>query len=704
MRQIISGTILLMLSLQLTFGQKHEQIQEKMWGISNPAFAITEVPEKWKKESAVIMARHIEYEFKFRANTFHDYTYLRQRIKLQDKNAVQKFSELSFLSYSREKVYNSYFSYDAGRSIRFAVIFSNKTYLGIRIIKPSGKIIEVDPQKEVVKLKTNKKGYEKIAIPNLEVGDILDYYQCDFITNGQQLSEVKEHFFADEYPVLNQTFKVRLHREMFLRYMCMNGFPALKLTNIRGKSIEEYTAYYTKQVLKKNLQWFYPRRSLPVIRFQISRYTRGSQNNYSQQNLRESLFTQKPKWLRFLKKRCKQKYRKGLKKLSKETLVKEMFYVARWWYRELGILLSSDQEPGYLHKKRLQVYAVAQEMAYVLDKYNIKYQFVVVSPRHISPVEQLGFYFERVILLKVENPACWLHLSSGHSLFKTIAPTVQGVKPRLLAPKWEVKYLTNTPISPLSFNKVNSVQQVTLSKQNTLNITRSQQISGAIKLGYQQAVLTKLDIAQSAIKIDIARFALALKHPELLSSRKKIKKERSTQERLARVKTMIEDEYDQKIEKVESFELVQPGRTEEHPNLIFKDAFTLNGFVKKVGPNYIIEAGKLIGGQVEIKENQRKRKYDIYMDYPRSFEHTINFQIPGGYEVKGIDKFNFKVENETGGFISSATKEGNKIIIKSRKFYKHNFEKAEDWGKMVEFLDAAYQFTQQKLLLRKTLD
>ena len=35
------------------------------------------------------------------------------------------------------------------------------------------------------------------------------------------------------------------------------------------------------------------------------------------------------------------------------------------------------------------------------------------------------------------------------------------------------------------------------------------------------------------------------------------------------------------------------------------------------------------------------------------------------------------------------------------KFYKNNFEKIQNWEKMQEFLDAAHDFTQKKLLLKK---
>jgi len=35
------------------------------------------------------------------------------------------------------------------------------------------------------------------------------------------------------------------------------------------------------------------------------------------------------------------------------------------------------------------------------------------------------------------------------------------------------------------------------------------------------------------------------------------------------------------------------------------------------------------------------------------------------------------------------------------KAYKNNFEPKQNWDKMVAFLDAAYQLTQQKVVLKK---
>ena len=105
--------------------------------------------------------------------------------------------------------------------------------------------------------------------------------------------------------------------------------------------------------------------------------------------------------------------------------------------------------------------------------------------------------------------------------------------------------------------------------------------------------------------------------------------------------------------------------------------------------------------QVEITKKEKERKNNIYSNYPRSYENEIIFEIPDGYSAWGIEKLNKKVQNETGEFTSTAKIEGNKLIIKTLKQYNKYYWPNADWNKMVSFLDEAYQFTQEKILLKK---
>ena len=89
------------------------------------------------------------------------------------------------------------------------------------------------------------------------------------------------------------------------------------------------------------------------------------------------------------------------------------------------------------------------------------------------------------------------------------------------------------------------------------------------------------------------------------------------------------------------------------------------------------------------------------MSFPRSFEEEISMAIPEGYTVTGLDKLNKKVENAAGGFVSTATVEGNNLKVKAYKYYTKSYLPNSNWKDMVAFLDAAYQFTQEKVLLKK---
>ncbi|WP_417213665.1 hypothetical protein [Bizionia sp.] len=114
-----------------------------------------------------------------------------------------------------------------------------------------------------------------------------------------------------------------------------------------------------------------------------------------------------------------------------------------------------------------------------------------------------------------------------------------------------------------------------------------------------------------------------------------------------------------------------------------------------------MEVGKLISDQVDLSDEERKRTENVHMNYPRSYNYNITLNIPEGYSVSGLDKLNKSVDNKTGAFISTASMSGNQLIITSTKQYKNNYEDHADWPLMMAFLDEAFQFTNEKILLKK---
>ena len=135
--------------------------------------------------------------------------------------------------------------------------------------------------------------------------------------------------------------------------------------------------------------------------------------------------------------------------------------------------------------------------------------------------------------------------------------------------------------------------------------------------------------------------------------------------------------------------------------MTYKDQFQLENLTKRAGKNYLFEVGKLIGGQVAIGEDEQERNHDIFMPYPRAYLNEISVEIPAGYSVEGLDKLNIDVQNSTGGFVTTAKMNGQQLVLTTHKFYNHQFEKAAQWSDMTTFLEAAYDYTQTKVLLKK---
>ena len=124
--------------------------------------------------------------------------------------------------------------------------------------------------------------------------------------------------------------------------------------------------------------------------------------------------------------------------------------------------------------------------------------------------------------------------------------------------------------------------------------------------------------------------------------------------------------------------------------------------VNKAGRNYLLDLGKLIGSQIKLDENEMKgRQNDIWLAYARTISNNITLAIPKGYIVEGFQDLNMNIDNESGSFISTAKVEGDKLVVSTKKIYKKNFDKKEQWPNYVAFLEAGYKFSQSKVVLKK---
>ena len=191
---------------------------------------------------------------------------VREIVKVNDKSAVDDYSEMSFTR--------------VAKSSGFYTRSKETTFVGVRVFKPNGQVKEINADDIVLTKDESKEKQAKLAIPDLQVGDIIDY----FIASSQELTNdysVKTYsvLLFDDAPVLNYSFHGQLGKKFAIDYRSYNGAPDLQVSKNDDRDI-------VIDVAKKNMApfetslWIAPALQLPLIRMNISLGYRGIGSRY----------------------------------------------------------------------------------------------------------------------------------------------------------------------------------------------------------------------------------------------------------------------------------------------------------------------------------------------------------------------------------------------------------------------------------------
>jgi hypothetical protein len=700
-----------------SFAQDKDDIREFFWGKGDSFKKVTTVPDKWKDESAVIIFKREYYNFhKFGANVKYT-SAVRKRIKLLDAVAVKEFSEFAF----RDKFYTN-----KGLSFR-----KGTTTIGVKIVKPDGKEIEIDTNKDSKQVDDEK----KIAISGLEEGDVIDfyYYTVEPFKSFYEVGfEPVETTLGDIYPTMDMKLEFETENDFFINFSTYNGAPELKETLNKGG--ERKYELVAKDIAKDEFpRWFYPVVELPCYKFQVffARSSKFEDNAKAFLSEKESVIKKsvsKEDVFNYYYDKFRpmgdlgeiDKFLKGKTFASDEEKVREVYYFSRHiyftQYFEAYVVKQANMfyPFEYYSDKAVLIGSETQFikhfMAFLKDQ-KIDYDIIIGTPRYNGSIKDLLIEKNVTLLLRVntKNPVYLEYFSPfssadqySYNLENTQAYALQVSKGKKITDA----ELVTLPSSTEKDNMSKNVTSVSLADDfSGLNVERESSFFGHFKEEKQGDILEFYDYVNE----DYTKYGTK-SLMDLVKNKKK--KEQYTKELDALVNKMKDkhkEGFNKEISSEFGFEIEDnalavknTGRFGSNMPLVYSEKFSIkNNLIKKAGDNYIIEIGKLVTSQVEIDKKERERENNIYMTYPRSFVNEITFEIPAGYTVSGIEKLNKKVENATGGFTSSATIEGNRLVIKTSKHYKNYFEPNANWTKMVDFLEEAYQFTQEKLLLRK---
>ena len=702
----------------ITFAQDKAEIKELFWGKSDLYKKANTIPDKWKNESAVIIYKNEFYNYhKFGASVTYT-SAIRKRIKLQDQAAITEFSEFSF----KDKFYSNKGMY-ASRN--------GTNVIGIKIVKSDGKEIEIDVDKNAKEVDKEK----KIAIANLEIGDILDFYYYSvepFKSTIEFGFDPEESPLGDVYPTMDLKLSFDTENDFFVNFNTYNGAPELKEIPTKNSGERKYELV-AKDIDKNEFpRWFYPLAELPCYKFQVffarsgkfearaDAFLSDKEKVIKKTVTKEDIFNYYDEKFRpNADLGVINDYLKGKTFADDEEKIRDVYYFTRHMFftQYLEAIVIGKSTGTYFFTMYKNPIFFENETSFVnyfmafLKKNNIDYDIIVGTPRYNGSIDDLLIQRNVTVLLRVntKNPLYLEYFNPfssadqfNYNLENTKAYALQVAKGKKVVDAINV----NLPSSTLSDNVSKITSDVKISDDfSGLNVKKESSFFGHLKESEQSDKLYYFDyVFEDYKKYGTKSFI------EYINNKKA--KEKTTNQIDAIVNKMKDqqkeafkkstsDEYGFDIDD-HSLTIKNTGRFGKKSALVYEEDFAIkNNLIKKAGDNYLVEIGKLITAQVEIDKKEKERKNNIYMIYPRSFENEITMEIPAGYTVGGLDKLNKKVENETGGFVSTATIVDNKLVIKTNKYYKNYYEPNTNWNKMIQFLDAAYQFTQEKILLKK---
>ena len=712
---LVGFTLALLFALKTSassslLNEREEEIQAEVWGGKDPKFNITEIPEKWTDRPAIIIARdfNLSYHKLMLSNNLKHTRLQHVRIKLNGQKALEDYAQFSVPKSGQ--IQNVQYEF----------------YAGFKIIKPNGEeiiITQEDGSPENQEINGRSMVFLKIAIPNLEPGDILDYY----IVEDRTINIYGAKYFGFDpaiyvlthhYPIMKQRITFDVMRKCYVNVKTLNGAPEFKHLEDINANQNSYSIEDEDRESVEDMRWFYEYRSLPNIKFKAT-YAANELTTSSFQGNRGEIKTEVSKseiaqlsrsvflsqymyktFLKYMKKNFK-------KEKNKDTLARKAFYVFRnqqfIQYKEKNTL------DGYTQDESSSIRDLGRLSNY-FRTIKIPTEFVIGVPRHISEVDDIIFENELIFMLKVLTPTpFYISEVSTHSMVDEILPQFQGSKAYLAkattSTYWSLDD-TDIPVIPSDQNNVSTRYIMTIPdiKNGKVVVSSEKSIVGADKIDYQSPLLDIYDYLEEEKEMVVMDdFFEGLKGNYLknYTNKKEDYFSHRDQEKNTRLLDFVKSDFALEVDTVKNLQIIQTGRHHSKPAFKYSYDIEIKDAVKRAGPNYIVDIGRFIEEQVKIDQIEREREYDIYISSTRSFFHEIRFTIPEGYEAEGIENLIMSEENETGSFVSTASMEGSVLVIQTKKHYFHNYEPAENWNKMQAFLNLAAKFNEQKLLLRK---
>jgi hypothetical protein len=656
MKSCLIAPILLMVTISV-MAQRPDIVFEDWTG--RPS--LHAIPERYRKESAIILLDNRKVEYVDGKNDLAgEYRTLHRIVRLNDDNGIESFNKI-YLGVSDT---------------------SEIVDLHARTILPGGKVIDIDRRniKDVQEEDGSK--YKIFAMEGLEKGCEIEYTY----TTKRDMSYFGREVMQGPFPIIDARLQVICPKRLLFQlkgYNCtapvadsdldVKRVFSVLLQDIPGADDEKYATYNA---------------DLQRVEYRLS-YNSVHEEGKARLNTWEALakrihevyesYTDKD-----LKAAAAMIGPNGWDRLSSEEskIMAVENYVKKQFTTREDIDMQNAGNIEWVIKNKIASHAgMIRLFSVIFDRLGIDNQIVLTCSRD-----------EAVIDKSFEN---WSNASQFLFYFpsskKFMAPTLLYVRYPWIDPYWEG--------ADALFCKTTTIGTYTTALATIKRVPTSDDSLNFSRLDARLQLNPGLDTLLIDLKQSYGGY-LAGNYREAFTLA-------NADEQHNFLKEMIKATTNS--ERVVSSKIENSGLENYNENKPFVLSATVKSseMLESAGNKILVKIGNIIGPQVEMYQ-EKARLFPIQLPFAHSYERSVNFVIPDGYQVKNPDdlviRHEYKTDGETEvtvGFTSDYKIEGNVIHIHILEVYKRIFYPLSEYDNFKKVINSAADFNKVVMVLEK---
>lgn len=702
MKKLVLSAIVLALSLP-SFGAINKKFfkkaADKVWEMKIPEFdANTQIPDSLlNNSSAVIIALYDNADINLERNASSNRTEQtminRVMVKILDKSALDNFSTFEFKE-------------SKGRSIKVAglILSEYKSAFGARIHKPDGRIVDIDAGEAlpVTSGKKDKTLSYKLAIPGLEIGDVLEYFYYDENWVDQFSIRPIRIDFLHKYPTMVYITTGDIHKDLTLEYRCYNGAPDIifdePVNNRRHYEVKVYDI-----PAAENGPGLLPERQEPFVKMFITNFQARYEYHPSTSRssgiypnlmtgtvyrdiltaLRDSRYESE----------LPNKVISAAKNFAKqhpdadETAIVDAAWLALNYYDYVDGFDEDDIWLAIMFNDIVSKLKIDKQssIAFINSRDDVATNNLISwrQPDYLNYVGDKLYLPGTDCRIPGELPGKYQG-EEGGSFPGNVRSTTEMIFPNIIT-------------APTTTAKQNQfIRTIKASIDGTdIKLSQKSELSGSCKELIEDAIYVEDWVGAVEDYLGIPQ-----------NKRYNVKVGDAEEHKKDREKFLSEDVAIGPDVKptVNNLEVQSLGICPDAPNYIYTLDCTVSDLVQEAGNDVIVNVGKLFGKHYVLTDRQREQRINDYcFDSPNEKRCIVSLAIPDGYTVKegSLEGLTVNVKTMAGQFFAQAkyNEAANTVELSSIERYTHYLIGSDYWQEIVSLFDAAAKFNSATLVL-----